>query len=599
MIFVELSEDKELLQVNFKPVQYHLDRIKSILGAKFEKNQKFWTIPVECFDELIETFEGEIIWVTPKHEITGEPPPPPPKFWSKIPTNQVPSLKIPLYPFQVFGAQFLAYSAEHNDGVGFLGDQMGIGKTPQSIGGAEIMRAKGLVDKVLVVCLSPLKQQWADDGIEKFTDAVPLVIKGTPAQRKKLYADIPNADYVIMNYEMVLQDNDLLLEMQKNGQFPFDLVIFDEAHKMKNRLAKTNIAASKLKIKYKFFLSGTPLMNKPEEIYGLFQVANPDVFGKFTQFRKRYLNYQFNGRFQDLVGYKHLDEIRDKFGQYFLRRTNKEVEMDLPDMVERNEYVEMTAFQKKVDEELQEKHEKANKQVQAARKRGLPKEDIEKLEGAARGTFNMRISLFDSPELFTMSESEAILASYGERVKNTKGAMTSPKLERLLDIVEELVDNGEKVVIFTQFKRMAKILYREIKKRANTNVVAYYGGLSEDDRTKRLKLFKTRKDCQVFVSTESGSTGLNLQFAKYLINYDLPWTPAIWEQRKGRIRRLGSEHSKVQIINLLVRDSIDEMMYATLEKKQNVFNALVENDSRQSKRLTKLSKKAGDGHGES
>lgn len=594
MLFVSLDKENELLEVKFKPVQYHLNRIKTILGAKFEPDNKLWTVPLECFDELIDTFEGEIIWVTPKHVITGEPAPPPPKFWAKIPTNAIQNLKLPLYPFQVFGAQFLAYSAEHNDGVGFLGDQMGIGKTPQSIGGAEIMRAKGLVDKVLVVCLSPLKQQWADDGIEKFTDAKPLVIKGTPAQRKQLYAQIPDADYVIMNYEMVLQDNDLLLEMQKNGQFPFDLVIFDEAHKMKNRLAKTNIAASKLKIKYKFFLSGTPLMNKPEEIYGLFQVANPAVFGKFMQFKKRYLNYQFNGSFPDLVGYKNLDEIREKFGQYFLRRTNKEVEIDLPDMTEKNEYVEMTPFQKKLDQELQEAHERANNRVLAARKQGLSKEEMAKIEGAARSSFGMRIALADAPELFTMSASESVRDKYGEYVENTKGGMASPKLERLLDIVEELVDNGEKVVIFTQFKRMARILYREIRKRANTKVVAYYGGLDEEERDKRLKAFKTRNDCQVFVSTESGSTGLNLQVAKYLINYDLPWTPAIWEQRKGRIRRIGSVHNKVKIINLLLRGSIDETMYATLEKKQDIFNALIENDSRQSKRLTKLSNKAGD-----
>jgi SNF2 family DNA or RNA helicase len=592
LLFVELSEDEEYLEINFKPVQYHLDRIKSIMGAKFDKKQKFWTVPVECFDEVVDVFEGEIIWVTPRHVITGEPPPPPPKFWSKIPMNQV-NLKIPLYPFQVFGAQFLAYSAQYNDGVGFLGDQMGIGKTPQSIGGAEILRQKGIVDKVLVVCLSPLKTQWAEDGIRKFTDAEPLVIQGTPVKRKQLYAAIPSADYVIMNYEMVLQDIDLLLEMQKKGEFDFDLVIFDEAHKMKNRLAKTNIAASKLKIKYKFFLSGTPLMNKPEEIYGLFQVANPKIFGKYAEFKKKHLNYQYNGKFLDLVGYKNLDEIRDKFGQYFLRRTDKEVEMDLPEMTEKNEYVEMTPFQRKLDKELQDAHESANKRVGAARKAGLSKEEMAKIEGAARGYFNMRIALFDSPELFEMSTSANIKDKYGKLVKDTKGARKSPKLDRLLDIVEELVDNGEKVVIFTQFKRMAQILYREIKKRAKTNVVAYYGGLTEEQRTKRIAMFKKRKDCQVFVSTESGSTGLNLQFAKYLINYDLPWTPAIWEQRKGRIRRLGSAFNKVKVINLLVEDSIDEMMYATLEKKQNVFNALIENDSRQSKRLSKLSSKAG------
>jgi SNF2 family DNA or RNA helicase len=309
------------------------------------------------------------------------------------------------------------------------------------------------------------------------------------------------------------------------------------------------------------------------------------------------LNYQFNGKFPDLVGYKNLDEIREKFGNYFLRRTNKEVEMDLPEMTEKNEFVEMTKFQKQMDERLKSAHESASSRAMSARKQNLPKEEMAKIEGAARGYFGMRIALFDSPELFMMSGSENIRENYGTIVEQTAGGKTSPKLERLLDIVEELVENGEKVVIFTQFKRMARILYREINKRTNSKVVAYYGGLSEDERDKRLKMFKTRKDCKVFVATESGSTGLNLQVASHLINFDLPWTPAIWEQRKGRIRRLGSEFKRVKIINLLVRDSIDEMMYATLEKKQDIFNALVENDSRQSKRLTKLSNKAGEKDG--
>ena len=531
MIFVELSEDEELLEINFKPVAYHLDRIKSIMGAKFDPDNKLWTVPVECFDEVEDTFKGEIIWVTARHEITGEPAPPPPKFWSKVPTSPIPNMKIPLYPFQIFGAQFLAYSAEQT-GIGFLGDQMGIGKTSQSIGAAEILMQKGKAKHTLVVCLSPLKQQWAEEGIEKFVHRTALVIKGTPKQREALYAQMDQYDYTIINYELIRQDEELLLNLQKAGKFPFDIFIADEAHKMKNRAAKLSIACAKVvkNIKYKFFLSGTPLMNKPEEIFGLFQVADSKVFGKFSQFKKKHLNYQFNGKFSDLVGYQNLDELRATFGRYFLRRTNKEVEMDLPDMTEVNEWIEPTPFQKKLDKELAEVAKQASDRVLAMRKAGASKEDLAKVEGASKGSFALRIGLADAPELFLMSSSEKVREKYGEMVKNTKGAMKSPKLERLLEIVEELIENGEKVVIFTQFKRMAKLIYREIKKQhKGTNVIAYYGGLSQDERDKRIKMFKTRKDCPVFVATESGSTGLNLQVAKYLINVDLPWTPAIWD----------------------------------------------------------------------
>jgi SNF2 family DNA or RNA helicase len=593
MIFVEATEDKEYLQLNFKPVKYHLNRVKEIMGAKFNPDKKIWTVPMECFDEVEEVFKGEIIWVTPRHEITGEPPPPPPKFWSKIPRNALSTLKLPLFNFQVFGAQFLAYCAEHY-GKAVLGDMMGIGKTPQGIGGAELMRERGLIDKTLVVVLSPLKWQWDRDGIQKFTDRSSIVIHGTPQQRLKQYQDAVNKDYVIINYELLLKDFDVLSDLDKRGILRFDLVIFDEAHKLKNRLGKMNQAASKLNIKYKFLLTGTPVMNKPEEMFGLMQVADKDVFGKFTQFAKKFLNYQYNGKFNDLVGYKNLDELREIFAQFFLRRTDREVEMELPDMVEVNEYVEMTPFQRKLDKELQEASAAASNRVNAMRKKGIDGEELKKAQGAAQGYFNLRIGLFDAPELFTLSHSESVYQKYGTLVENTKGAMQSPKLERLLEIVEELVENGEKVIIFTQFKTMVKIIRREIKKRIETKLVCYYGGTDAAARDEKIRKFRDNKDFKVFISTEAGSTGLNLQFARYLINYDLPWNPAIWEQRKGRIRRLGSQFTKVKVINLMVKDSIDELMYQTLEKKQNVVNALIENDSRQSKRLSKLSAKAGE-----
>lgn len=596
MIFVEMTDDQEWLEIKFKPVKYHLDRMKSIAGAKFYPDEKLWTLPIECFDDLEETFKGELIWVTPRYMITGENPPPPPNFWAKVGNAPVPGLKMPLYAFQVFGANFLAYVARMH-GFGVLGDLMGLGKTPQAIGGAEIMRAAGEVKKTLIVCLSPLKMQWQRDGIDKFTDATSVVIKGTPTQRQKLYKDAQNADYVITSYELVLKDILVLEALQKSGKLQFDLIIADEAHKLKNREGKTNNAFAKLKAPFRFFLTGTPVMNRPDELYGLLQAANfaETLFGKFSKFAKKFLNYQYNGRFQDLVGYRNLDELRETFGQYLLRRTDKEVEMDLPDMVEVNDYVEMTPFQKKMDEVLQGAGERANNNLLRLQKMGASEEELRAAKGAAQGTMNLRIGLFDAPELFTVSNSEKIRDQYGEMVLDAKGGMVSPKLERLLDIVEELVSSGEKVVIFTQFKRMVKIIMREIRARQmDTKISTYYGGMDEDMRDAKIMKFKNNKDFKVFIATEAGSTGLNLQFARYLINYDLPWNPAIWEQRKGRIRRLGSAFSKVKIINLMVRGSIDETMYETLEKKQNVFNALVENDARQSKRLSKLSSKGGE-----
>lgn len=587
MLFVEESFQPDYIEVAFKPVRYYIDRIKTIMGAKFNPDMKKWLVPKVCLDEFDELFQGEVIWITPRHELFNQPPPLPPSFWSDVKNNPI-ELKVPLYPFQNFGANFLAHVVEKK-GFAMLGDLMGLGKTPQAIAASQILSKTVHSRKTFIICLSPLKIQWARDGVEKFTDSSALVIRGTPAQRKALYEQIDDYDYIITSYELVLKDIEILLSTQKiNPQL--DLLIVDEAHKLKNRAGKINHAVSELAktIPYRIFLTGTPIMNRPEELFGVFQAAASDAFGKFNAFAKKHLNYQYNGRFNDLVGYRNLDNLRDTLAQYFLRRTDKEVDMDLPDKIEVNDYVEMTEFQRKLDKMIDNDYQIAKKKLDGMYKNNAPQQQIEAMKGAMQGYMNMRIALFDSPELFTLSTSENIRDTYGTIVEDNIKSADSPKLNRLVDIVEEIVDNNHKVIIFSQFKRMVHVIKKEIEKRLNVPVITYHGELDEKSRDARVQAFRNDKDYKIFVGTEAASTGLNLQISKYLINFDLPWNPAIFEQRKGRVRRIGSTHSSVKVINLLVKDSIDEQMYEVIVKKQNVFNALVENNQAQSEHLSNL-----------
>lgn len=578
MIFVTQSRDKRFLEISFKyPVPYHTDRIRKVIGARFDADRRVWTVPVRFVHKLEEQFRGELVWVTPRYKITGEEPPSPPPFWKDIPRDPVPGLKLPLYPFQNFGAHFLAYVAKREK-LALLCDEMGLGKTPQAIAGAELLRQEGLVRRVLVITLSPLKHQWKEEGVEKFTDHPALVITGSPEQRKKLYESIDDYPYVITSYELVLRDQDILKDIS------FDLLILDEAHKIKNRAGKMNKAVTKLKAKYRFYLTGTPIMNRPEELIGLFKTAKHKGLGSYVAFRNRYLNVQTvsfgRKRVRKVIGYQNLDELRDRLLAYMLRRTNEDVAQELPEKREIPVYVEMTPIQAEVDTLLREKQQELLERAAKVKDR----EKAKQLEDAAKGYLAMRIGIADAPELFLLSPKEKIRKEFGPLVQRD---LTSPKLERLIDIVQEILENGEQVVIFSQFKRMVKLIERELMKNG-IPVVTYHGGMDDKTRLRVVRAFREGK-VPVLVATEAGSTGLNLQVARYLINVDLPWNPAIWSQRKGRIRRLGSQHKTVTILNFIARGSIDEDIYKLLRDKEALANNLVENSEAQALLLAKLS----------
>lgn len=592
-IFVSYK-DEETLKVKTPYYMPYIKRLRKIDGARWSEEDEAWIVPIESAEELDDAFYDELIYEMNREKLLGLKPRPLPKILKEIPPVEVYDLKMELRPFQKFGVNFLAYVMKKH-GVGLLGDLMGSGKTFQSIATAMQLKQEGLVCKVLVVVLAPTRLQWIKE-IEKFTNEKAVlfgefktkysykggkktVVESVEDQKLKLIQEFKDSDtmFMIMSYQGMQQNAELLEEAN------FDMIIMDEAHYIKNRLAKTNKAAQKLikprtkrskfgeykGIPYTLLVSGTPIMNYPDEIYGLIGIANEKIFGKWRDFRKTFCVLN---EYKDIIGYQNLSKLRDIIDQFIIRRTDEEIGVDLPKMIEKDEYIEPHPKQIKMDEALLKEQQELLKQRNSkAVKAG--NENALMIEQRLKGIKNQRIAAGCHPNTFQLSNNPNIKNKWKNYYVNDLYEI--PKFNRCIEIVKEVVENGHKVVIFVNSRRMTVLLHKEISK--FTKVVRYIGGLSDEVRERRKYKFNHDPECRVMIANSAGSTGLNLQAGRYLINYDLPHNPAEWEQRKYRIRRLDSKHDKIFIINLINKGLVDEEMRKTLDEKQASFDSTIEN----------------------
>lgn len=598
MIFVQASH-RGFFSVKFKPTHKNKERIRQVPGARYDGN-KLWIVPLACLDEFEYIFKGRFIYVTPRHELTGDPPPPLPKMYEKIPKKPVPNIvNATLYSYQEFGANFLACIAG-GTGHALLTDKVGTGKTIQSIAAANIMQADGLADVVLVFCKASLKYQWQRDGVKAFTNDGSVVIDGKPKERMQQYQDArdPSVRFIIANYELLLNDLDEVMQLVKDRNIR--LIIADEAHRITNHTGKMNGAMKKLvqenkRQKYKgvpyiFYLTATPMASKIEQLFGIFNIRRPDFFVNYQQFSKQYLELIVNRGRLEIESYLNLEELRLKVFPYMLRRTDEEIDMQLPEMVDINRRVKMTGLQYDLDEKAKAELESASEKVKNAAKAGASKDIVEQLEGSLKAMMYVRKAIANTPQLLVHSKSAMIQKKFADLVHASKEGKKSPKIEELKEIIEDaVIDSGEKLIIFTEFETMVRLLEQEIHG-MGIDCVTYTGRHSSKEKDERVARFRDDPSCYIFIATDAAAEGLNLQFCPYMVNFDIPWNPDKWDQRKGRIQRGGSKYKSVKNINLIADESIDEAILNTLENKQNLFNFFVGNSEQQSEAIRRAMK---------
>jgi SNF2 family DNA or RNA helicase len=470
--------------------------------------------------------------------------------WGEVLSN----FRLTLHPYQEVGARFLA-----TRGRAFLADDMGLGKTIQSIAAALVLRQTEGAQRAVIVCPASLKHQWASE-IEKACGEKAEIVEGSSRQRQEIYRRW-NSGFLVLNYELLLRDLEDLNALQPQ------LVVLDEAQRIKNQGTKTAQAVKQLHSRWAFVLTGTPLENRLLELHSLVEYLHVRALGPRWRLRPFHIVEDAQGR---VLAYEGLEILRRRLRSFFLRRDRKQVLDQLPERTDHTFWTQLGSAQRKPY-----RMQAIRLATLVARGRSLGGIEVQQLLRAltlmrmlcnahAQGEWDRWESRVRQPTPFTDDENVEI---------------GSPKLAEFEDVLGELLDEPEvKVVVFSQWERMLRLTQRyaqEAMERRGARSAIFYGGLKSATRAQRLEQFRLDPELRVLFSTDAGGLGLNLQdAASIVINLEVPWNPAVLEQRVGRVHRMGQKRS-VRVLHFVTRDAIEEKVRQVLEEKQALFDGVL------------------------
>ena len=469
--------------------------------------------------------------------------------------------------------------------------EMGLGKTPMTIAAIETLRDKGLANNGIVVGIASVKYQWAKE-IKKFSDASVLVVDGTPLQRKSQYAEAANYNYVILNYEQVVNDWGYV------SKLPRDFVVCDEVTAIKSFKAKRSRRVKRLQTEYLFGLSGQPIENKPEEVYSIMQWIDTSVLGRFDLFDKTFI---VRNGFGGVQYYKNLPTFHKALTEAMVRKTQKDPDVApyMPKVSEQNRYVEFDTAGKRLYKRIAK--ELLADLAAAQDKFGANFDVMSHYTGqedpaanAMRGMIMSKLTclrmLCDDGSMLRLSASryekvQAGLAgvsggsAYAHELEQAgvlAGITRSPKIDATIELIQEILDASpdNKIVVFSFFTPTLNVLQERTQ--GFTGSVQFKGSMDAKQRDTAKEKFQEDKHCRLFLSSDAGGYGVDLPNANYLINIDLPWSSGRLVQRNSRIIRTSSEFKNVNLINMLMQGSIEERQYDMLVSKKAIASAILD-----------------------
>ena len=445
-------------------------------------------------------------------------------------------LRAELYPYQQEGVRFAVHRK-----AALIGDEMGLGKTLQAITLALAKKELFGFSKVLIVTLSSLKAQWQRE-IHRFTDHKAVVVAGGFNTRKNQYLH-DDSLFKITNYEAVLRDVATIC------RFKPDLIILDEAQRIKNFTTKTAVAVKSLPRKHALVLTGTPLENKLEDVYSIVQFLEPAMLSPLWKFAADHflLSRTSKGK---ILGYHNLETLHKRLQQVAIRRRKQQVLAELPREITNNYYIDLHERQHKIHTGyLQSLQPLLNKKY-------LTPVELRRLQ------------------LLLLKMRQVCNSTY----LIDRQTHISPKLKELEGLLDELVtQNGHKVVIFSEWTTMTMLIGKHLSQAA-IPFVELSGKIPITKRQALIDEFTNNPECKVFLSTDAGGTGLNLQAADCVINFELPWNPARLHQRIGRVSRIGQQSSCINVVNLIAKDSIEEKIFAGIQLKTDLFKGVFDGE---------------------
>lgn len=557
-----------------------------------------WIFHYNKFNDIIKAFDNKV-----HYENEYFPP-----VYNDIGKN----MKLQPYDYQ---KEAIYYAVENKEALLVL--PCGAGKTPIAIGTYLEARERGIISgQGLIVVKASLKKQWQKE-ISKFSDftsniletysdctlsetlkikrrqkkllklekgseqyiEVEQEIKEIEEQAKdKFNAQFRGVDLLIANYETLLDEKVLNALILKNLQ----CVMCDEIHYAKTHTTDRSKALYNFNDAIiKIGATATPITKDPRDVYGIYKFINPEIFGKVGNFQKRYINFAGYGK---INSFKNMDELKDKIRDYIFIKTKKEVASQLPKLKVLPLFCEMSASGAAKTAEMLEELDILNKQDFEIRRKckseaeAMLNEELQKIGAKILALQTFCQELADSPLLLTTSDSD-MSKQYAEGI-NLK---ENPKMDLCIEKVQEIIDSGEKVIIFSRYERMQQILTDALRKHVDKNLkIAYVSGsLSADDRYEEAYTkFKEDPEYKVLLCSDAGAEGLNMGHCKYLIEYDLAVSYAIQTQRHGRLERADSIHSNVIVYQLIALNSWDEIQQKIVDKKEGFDENIIKSLAR-------------------
>jgi SNF2 family DNA or RNA helicase len=415
-------------------------------------------------------------------------------------------------PFEPFGYQLEGIAFLMPRHAALLADEMGLGKTMQTILSLRLLFHQGVIRSALLVCPKPLVHNWARE-LKLWAPDIPFeVFDGDPDHRRTAWL-VSNCPLKLINYEALTRD----AELAADERVFFDVVVLDEAQRVKNRESKTSHVVRAINRARSWALTGTPIENHPDDLVNIFSFIDP-------------------GRVPTDAPPKRLPTLT---ADCILRRTKDDVQSDMPPKTIRDLEVELTTAQR---------------------------------QAYVRAENDGVIHLNELGDTITVSHVFQLVMRLKQICNFDPLTGESAKLEQLLTDMEEVADSGRKALVFSQWVEPLQVLARAL---APYGALQYHGKIPQSERIATLDRFRDDPDCHVLLmSYGTGSVGLNLQFTNYVFLFDRWWNPAVEDQAINRAHRLGQRHP-VTVTRFLVGNTIEQRIADILEAKRKVFNDLL------------------------
>lgn len=476
-----------------------------------------------------------------------------PAFWkdraskqsgeTKIQCPPLGDLEKTLRPYQKDGVASLNFLRENNFG-GILADEMGLGKTLQVLALLSVVSAK----PALVVCPTSLVWNWQAEA-QKFTPQLKTLVLHGP-ERHALFDQVSQHDLVITSYALVRRDAELYANLE------FDTLVLDEAQHIKNRQTQNAQAVKAIKARHRLVLTGTPMENSVLDLWSIFDFLMPGYLGAAQDFRERYevpITRDKNSTAQERLG--------RRLRPFVLRRTKREVAPDLPEKIEQVSFCDLTDEQAAVYRELLEATRR--EVTEAVGEHGLAKSRMIVLSALLRlrqVCCDLRLLKLEKP------------------IETPSGKFTLFR-----ELLDEVIDGGHRVLVFSQFVSMLTLLREELERESIQH--CYLDG-STVNRAEVVNRFQTERDIPVFlISLKAGGVGLNLTGADTVIHFDPWWNPAVEDQATDRAHRIGQKRI-VTNYKLITRGTVEEKILTLQARKRELISATLASEEQLASALT-------------